>query len=63
MVWRLQLNLSDHLLTQGNHLSSYFSYQLCSCMYKTELTNVAKNVVKTVKAKMLEAIVEHNVPV
>ena len=32
-------------------------------MYKTKLTNVASKCGKKVKAKMLEAIVEHNVHV
>ena len=67
MVWRLQLILSDHLTTQGNHLSSnfiyIFSYPQRSCIYRTKLINVASKCGKKAKAKMLEAILEHNVHV
>ena len=67
MVWRLQLILSGHLTTQGNHLSSnfiyIFSYPLRSCMYRTKLTYVASKCGKIAKAKMLEAILDHNVHV
>ena len=65
MVWRLQLILSDHLITHGNHLFSNFiyilSYPLCTCMYRTKLINVANKCDKNANAKLLEAIVGHNV--
>ena len=37
--------------------------RLCSCVYRTKLTNVANKCGKKVKIKMLEAIVEHNIHV
>ena len=56
MVWRLQLILSGHLTTQGNHLSSNFtyiiSYLLRLCMYRTKFTNLASKCGKIAKAKI-----------
>ena len=52
-------------ITPGNHLScnliKIFSYPSCSYMYRTKLTIVANKCGKKLKAKMLEAIVKHNV--
>ena len=56
---------STFKITPGNHLScnliKIFSYPLCSCMYRAKLTIVANKRGKKFKAKMMEAILEHNV--
>ena len=56
---------STFQITPGKHLScnliKIFSYPLCSCMNRGKLTIVANKRGKKFKAKMLEAILEHNV--
>ena len=65
-------NLSDHLITQGNQLSSNFDLYLIKslvilhfhvCTGLSYLTNVVNKCGKKVQAKMSEAIEKDNVHV
>ena len=56
---------STFQITPGKHLScnliKIFSYPLCACMNRAKLTIVANECGKKFNAKMLEAILGHNV--